>query len=149
MNFKAKFYWEGPPEAKILRICALSMAKMFHIQDSFLCCVLKMVTLATIDCMIMIWPNLTAFGGIRISIGHWTPKYNSKQFRNKVDNLHCLNIVQWIHRCGSKIQSYLTWSNKQLCCICKLCFYRCHIYVGPELFYILIMSSLTFFVGLV
>ena len=115
--FKAKFYWEGPPEAKILRICALSMAKMFHIQDSLLCCVLNMITLATIDCMIMIWPwtdstltihpkpniYLTTFGTITISIGHRTPKYDSKQFRNKVDNLHGLYIVRWIHRCGSTI----------------------------------------------
>ena len=54
MNFKAKFYLEGPLEAKILKICALSIAKMFHIQDSLLCCVLNMITLATIDCMIMI-----------------------------------------------------------------------------------------------
>ena len=36
INFKAKFFCVGPPEAKFLRICALSIAKMFHIQDSLL-----------------------------------------------------------------------------------------------------------------
>ena len=31
---------------------------------------------------------------ILLAIGLPTPKYKSKQFRNKVDNLHCLYIVQ-------------------------------------------------------
>ena len=88
VNFKAIFFWEGLPEAKILKICAISMAKMFHIQDSLLCCVLDMITLATINCMMMmIWPwtdwtpTIHPFGYnvvnlVTISTGHWTPKYN-------------------------------------------------------------------------
>ena len=37
------------------------MAKMFHIQDSFLCCVLKMITLATIDLTMAPWARCSVF----------------------------------------------------------------------------------------